>query len=203
MKRNLIFKGFVFATFLVTLSGCTSSAGENVRNISNNSTTSNNSTANVSVRNSGNRSVNMQNSPEKTETKNEINTNIDELAKNVNLPVRPSEAVWKKKTMDNESGAVPGPNDYYLTAVLKYTDADIEKLKDATGQNKDEVSKGIIELEQWFPEEIKKLAKDIDGEKLLPGEKYDAEKFMRSPFRNGTLSRIEDSNYFVLNLYST
>lgn len=197
MKRNLIFKGFIFAIFLALLLGCTSSTVENVRNIPNNSPT------NVSVRNNDNQNVNMQNSLEKNEMKNETNTDIDELAKNINLPVRPSEVVWKKKTMDNEQGAVPGPNDYYLNAVLKYSDADIEKLKEATGQNKDEVSKGIIELEEWFPEDIKKLAKDIDGEKLLPGEKYDAEKFMRSPYRNGTLSRIEGSNYFVLNLYST
>lgn len=140
----------------------------------------------------------MQNSPENKEN---ISRDIDELAKNINLPVRPSEAVWKKKALGNPESRVPGPTDYLLVAVLKYDDAGIETLKAKIGQN--ETVKGIAEIQDWFPEDLKNLARDFDNEKLLSGEKYDAKSFARPPYLNGTLLRVNGANYFVLTLFST
>lgn len=139
----------------------------------------------------------MQSSPKTNET---ISRDVEELAKNINLPLRPTEAVWKKTLRNNEDGLVPGPNDYYLSAVLKFDDADAEKI---AGQEKDDFEKGAVEIEEWFPEELKKIGKDFDGEKLLSGEKYDVKNFSRAPFSNGTLVRVSGTNYFILNLHST
>ena len=138
----------------------------------------------------------MQNSPE---NKDVISKDIDELAKNINLPVRPAEAVWQKKTLGNAESRVPGPTDYLLVAVLKYDDADIEKV---TGQSTEKTVKSVGEIQDWFPEDLKSLAQDFDNEKLLSGEKYDAKSFARAPYLNGTLLRVNGSNYFVLTLFS-
>lgn len=202
MTKNNIYSGFAFLIIfgvLILLTGCLQSPDEKTPadNV-NRSTPSISRTEDNKTTDNG--TTNMQNSPE---NKNDIETDIDELAKNINLPVRPSEAIWKKTKKDNEQGRIPGPNDYYLIAVLKYSDSEIEDLKEKTGQNKEEFTRGIDELQDWFPEEVKKLAKDIDGENLLPIEKYDAGAFVKSPYSKGTLSRVEGSNYFVLNLFSS
>lgn len=138
----------------------------------------------------------MQNPPE---NKDVISKDIDELAENINLPVRPAEAVWQKKTLGNPESRVPGPTDYLLVAVLKYDDADIEKV---TGQSTEKAVKGVGEIQDWFPEDLKSRAQDFDNEKLLSGEKCDAKSFARAPFLNGTLLRVNGSNYFILTLFS-
>lgn len=186
MNGNFVFRGFIIALFAgnaVFSAGCPASNPQNSLN---------ESLTNV------NRQSNMQNSPE---NKDVINSDIDELAKNINLPVRPIEAVWTKKTLGNPESRVPGPTDYLLVAVLKYDDAGIETLKAKIVQS--DTVKGVAEIQGWFPADLKNLARDFDNEKLLSGEKYDAKSFARPPYLNGTLLRVNGSNYFVLTLFST
>lgn len=195
MKTNSVLKTLTLLVLLlgnaVVFSGCPSSAKQNSSNAANNSATGDTET-----------NKNMANLQNTENTQEDVSTDIDQLAKNINLPVRPAQVVWKKKTMNNEGGDIPGPNDYLLTAVLKYSDADIGKLEEKTGRNKNETAQGTAEIEEWFPADVKSSAKEINGEKSLTGEKYDAKAFARSPYNNGTLLRVGNSNYFVLKLFS-
>ncbi len=184
MKENFVTKGFLFV-FIMGISliflGCPT---RNPLDSQNDSEAKNT------------RQDNMESSPENTET---ISKDIDELAKNINLPVRPAEAVWKKKTLGNPESTIPGPSDYLLVAVLKYDEAEIEKIIE---QTKEKPVKGVVQTEDWFPEDLKNLAQDFENEKLLSGEKYDTKSFARSPYLNGTILRVNGSNYFVLTLFS-
>lgn len=195
VKNNSVLKTLMLFGFLLgpafVFSGCPLSAGQNSPIVADSSTTDNTKT-----------NKNMANLQNTENTEEKVSTDIDQLAENINLPVRPEQVFWKKKIMNNEGSDVPGPNDYLLIAVLKYSDADIEKLEEETGYSKNESANGVAEIEEWFPADLKASAKETDGEKSLTGEKYDAATFARSPFNNGSLLRIEKSNYFVLKLFS-
>src|SRR5688572_2219875 len=95
MSEYLIFRIFIiFALCANTVFSSACPAAANSQN------SRNESPANV------NRERNMQNPPE---NKDVISKDIDELAENINLPARPAEAVWKKKTLGNPESRVPGP----------------------------------------------------------------------------------------------
>ena len=132
----------------------------------------------------------------------EVKIDLAELEKQINLPVRPSEVKWAAETFNNETGAVPGPNDYRLTALLKYDEKSVAELTKKLESETAEKSSGRTDVKTWFPDEIKNQAKTVGGRQFLEGEKYPIESFARGNYRNGVLIRVGTSNYFVLNLFS-
>lgn len=151
------------------------------------------------INNQSNISRNMN---ESTAKNVEVKTDFEGLEKQIKLPVRPSEVKWTAEFFDNSKGAVPGPNDYRLTALLKYDDKDIPELVKKLSTEIADTSLGNTELKAWFPEEVKSEAKTIDGRTYLEGAKYSPEEFLRPPYQNGNLIRVGKTNYFVLNLFS-
>jgi hypothetical protein len=132
----------------------------------------------------------------------EVKTDIEGLEKQINLPVRPSEVKWTAEVFDNSKGAVPGPTDYRLTALLKYDDRSAAELMGKLRTEIVDTSLGNADVKSWFPEEVKKEAKTIDGRTYLEGEKYSPAAFLNAKYRNGNLIRVGNTNYFVLNLFS-
>lgn len=155
--------------------------------------------ANTTVNNQSNASRNMN---ESTAKNVEVRTDIENLEKQINLPVRPQEVVWTAEIFDNSKGAVPGPTDYRLTALLKYDEKSAAELKQKLGAEIMEKSLGNADVKPWFPDEVKKEAKTVDGRTYLEGEKYSPESFFKSNYRNGNLIRVGNTNYFVLNVFS-
>jgi len=139
---------------------------------------------------------------ESTAQKTEVKTSVEELEKQINLPVRPSEVKWTAEFFDNSRGAVPGPNDYKLTALLKYDEKSAAELIKKLDTEIMEQSLGNADVQAWFPEEVKNTAKTIDNRKFLEGAKYSPKAFFRAPYQNGELIRVGETNYFVLNLFS-
>jgi hypothetical protein len=154
---------------------------------------------NVAVNNQPNASRNMN---ESSAPNVEVKTDIEGLEKQINLPVRPSEAKWTAEVFDNSKGAVPGPTDYRLTALLKYDDKSAAELMEKLRAEIVDRSLGNADVKSWFPDEVKKEAKTVDGRTYLEGEKYSLAGFFKSNYRNGTLIRVGSTNYFVLNLFS-
>lgn len=177
---------FSFALILISLSltACNSS---------------NTPTVNDAANNQPNASRNMNQSNAQNV---EVKTDLAELEKQINLPIRPSEVKWMAETFDNETGAVPGPNDYRLTALLKYDEKSAAELTRKIESETADKSFGRTDVKSWFPDEIKNQAKTVDGRQFLEGEKYPVDGFARGNYRNGVLIRIGTSNYFVLNLFS-
>jgi hypothetical protein len=149
-----------------------------------------------------NKSQTSRNMNESTAQNVEVRTDLEGLEKQINLPVRPSEVKWTAEFFDNSKGAVPGPDDYRLTVLLKYDDrgaAELIKILEAPAPEK---STGNTDVKAWFPDEVKSEAKTIDGRTYLEGAKYLPGGFVRAPYQNGNLIRVGTTNYFVLNLFS-
>jgi len=149
-----------------------------------------------------NNQTKLRNMNESTAQKTEVKTSVEELEKQINLPVRPSEVKWTAEFFDNSRGAVPGPNDYKLTALLKYDEKSAAELIKKLDTEIMEQSLGNADVQAWFPEEVKNTAKTIDNRKFLEGAKYSPKAFFRAPYQNGELIRVGETNYFVLNLFS-
>jgi hypothetical protein len=155
--------------------------------------------ANTTVNNQSNASRNMN---ESTAKNVEVRTDIENLEKQINLPVRPQQVIWTAEIFDNSKGTVPGPSDYRLTALLKYDEKSAAELTQKLGAEIMETSLGNADVKPWFPDEVKSEAKTIDGRTYLEGAKYSPDGFLRSPYRNGNLIRLGKTNYFVLNVFS-
>lgn len=143
---------------------------------------------------------NMNQSTAKAETK----TDIEALAKTINLPVRPQEAKWQSKTMGtNATPSVPGPSDYVLTAVLKYSDSDVQELIKKLNAVPTDKKLANAEVEEWFPEEVKKAAKTVEGKEKIEGANYAPDAFLRSPYSNGKVLRVGETNYFIVKVFTS
>jgi glucose/arabinose dehydrogenase len=155
--------------------------------------------ADKTVNNQSNASRNMN---ESTAKNVEVRTDVENLEKQINLPARPQEVVWTAEILDNSKGAVPGPTDYRLTALLKYDEKSAAELAQKLDAQTTEKSLGNADVKPWFPDEVKKEAKTEDGRTYLEGAKYSPDGFLRAPYRTGNLIRIGKTNYFVLNVFS-
>ncbi|HQU82395.1 MAG TPA: hypothetical protein PKY59_04680 [Pyrinomonadaceae bacterium] len=149
-----------------------------------------------------NRQTNPRNMNESNVKTTEVKTSIEELEKQINLSVRPSEVKWVAEIFDNSKGMIPGPNDYRLTALLKYDDKTTAELVKKLELETSEKSLGNTDIKEWFPEEVKNSAKTMDNRKFLEGAKYQPKSFFRGTYQNGDLIKVGETNYFVLNLFS-
>lgn len=133
----------------------------------------------------------------------DVSRDIEALGKTIGLPVRPRAAVWNAQKLGNANNQVPGPTDYRLVAVFEFDEAGVKTLLEKIGETSPAAA---VRIENWFPEELKKAAEtsksNAANDPELEGKKYDADLFLRSPYTNGTLTRIDQTNYFVLRLLS-
>lgn len=141
------------------------------------------------------------------EVNDNVNINVDpnanvaednetELNNLVNLPFDPVENLYREDTQTDPSGNnTPAPA-RQLTAVLKFSDEDTEKLiEKLTSDGEGFESK--IDSEPWFPAEL--IAKSqTSGDESIKGTGYKADLFYKPPFNSGSLTRVNDTNYFVL-----
>ncbi len=117
----------------------------------------------------------------------------------VKLPFTPEENVWRvaKPGKDANSNRVPGPNDYQLTAVLKFSDEDKAALLESLGGKAPFPT--TVAPESWFPAEL--IAKgETSGDSTLKGVAYPATNFLKTPYSEGNLIQINETDYFVLRL---
>jgi hypothetical protein len=56
-----------------------------------------------------------------------------------------------------------------------------------------------VDTEQWFPAELIAQSQ-LSGNETLKGNAYAPTDFIQLPYKNGRLIKIENSNYFVLEL---
>lgn len=135
--------------------------------------------------------------------------NIEGLLNIIRLPEIPEEVVWKEEVVGSDSNRVPGPNDRKLIAVLRYIDKETEDKelgKSKTrlmallekGKNNGEVE---VPTEEWFPEELVARAQ-LSGNESVKGISYSASDFVNIPYGNGRITHIENTDYFILELFT-
>ncbi len=124
-----------------------------------------------------------------SEKTNPPSDNVEELLDLVRLPEIPEEVVWLE-----DKNSKPKR----LVAVLKYTAQTAPKIVALEEKNKPP-EQNEVGLENWFPEELTAQAQ-LSGTETLKGTAYGANEFFNIPFGNGKITRIEGTDYFVLEL---
>jgi len=119
------------------------------------------------------------------ETTNSPNTNVEELGLLVRVPYDAEDIVWKDYASHKK-----------LIAVLRFSTADCERIV-ADAQNYRKPESVSIQSESWFPDELVAQG-DISGDDTLKGISYGANAFLQDPFNEGSIIRVEGTNYFVL-----
>lgn len=130
-------------------------------------------------------SANAANSnSEKTTT---TKTNIEELGMLINIPYETDEIVWRDY-----------PAQKKLVAVLHFSTSDGDKLV-ADSQRYRAPEAVSVQCEPWFPDEL--IANGgLSGDVTLKGTSYGANAFFQDSFNEGRVIRIEDTNYFLLEM---
>ena len=139
-----------------------------------------NITANSSVANS--QAVNPADS-------NAVKDDLEDFRQIVKLPFEPEEVVWREESPDGKKKT---------TAVLRFAPPDTEKIAAQAGTYR-AGTPAVIETETWFPAELIAQSQ-LSGDETVKGTTYAANDFLQPPYMNGKLTRIENSDYFVLEL---
>lgn len=139
---------------------------------------------------SANRSVNSQGSAssnQANENVNAVRSNVEELGLIVNVPYETEDVVWKEDKSRKK-----------ITAVLRFSPADSTKLV-AEAENIRGPEPASISSDTWFPAELIAQS-EMSGDDNLNGRSYAADQFFQEPFSSGRIVRIENTDYFVLEL---
>lgn len=131
-----------------------------------------------------------------------VQDNIEELGKIVKLPFVPEEATYAETNPNdkNTEPRVPAPNEKRLVAVLKFSGEDAALIVAAAEKYKSPAPSDV-DAETWFPPELVAKSQET-GDEFLKGIGYAPNDFIQSPYLNGKLTRLNDTNYFVLELTS-
>ncbi len=118
---------------------------------------------------------------------------IEELERIIKLPLHPEEATWRETGLNDQNG------EKKLTIVLKFLPEDADKI---TGQSeKYKTADNVdVDAEDWFPAELIAQSQ-ISGDVNLKGKSYAANDFFQPPYTNGKITRIENTDYFILELF--
>ena len=120
-----------------------------------------------------------------SEPSNSVKSNAEELGNLVNMPYESDDVVWKQ---DSEGKR--------LIAVLLLSQADSARLV-AEAEKIKPGQPSTVSTETWFPAEL--IAKGgLSGDDDLKGTAYVANEFLRDPYTNGRITRVEGTDYFVL-----
>lgn len=114
---------------------------------------------------------------------------IENLLELVRLPVIPEEVVWREDTSISPKK---------LVAVLKFEPEELSNFTAIVEKNKlsDSIEVGV---ESWFPQELTAQSQ-LSGEGLIKGTPYAANEFYNIPYGSGRITRIQGTDFFVLEL---
>lgn len=118
----------------------------------------------------------------------------------IKVPFVPAEVVFVEQAAAAEPGRSPGPNDKKLRAVILYEKEDADMLA-AEAAKLAEPTAVEIDADTWFPAELVSQSELNEGQKLK-GKAYPADMLFQAPYLAGTLVRIDETNYFVVEMYT-
>ncbi len=155
---------------------------------------------------SGNKTANANASaPNANQTVNSsgetiVQDDVEELARIIKLPLLPEEATYSetKPPSKNAASQNSAPHEKRLVAVLRFSPEDAAKIV-AAAEKYQSPAPSDIDAETWFPPELVAKSQET-GDEFLKGNAYAANDFLQPPYQTGKLTRVNDSNYFVLEL---
>lgn len=123
-----------------------------------------------------------------------------ELGKIIKLPLLPEETIFWEENLNNSEIGNQNPvlKGKKIVAVLRYSPENsaqiishIEKIKAPIDSE--------VDAESRFPAEL--IARSqLSGDESLKGKSYAADDFFQTPYTNGKITRVEGTDYFVLEL---
>ncbi len=125
-----------------------------------------------------------------------VKDNSDELSALIKLPFQPEDVVWKEFVSDKPGGQ----QGKRLLAVFQLTAEDSKKLVDRAAKIKPGTPVSLPS-EKWFPTELVTQS-EIGGEQGIQAMSYPADEFFLPPYTEGTLSRVDNTDFFVLELFA-
>lgn len=165
-----------FISFLLTIGFLSACSGN--KNASVNSSISN-----------GNQSVNST-------SEIAAQDDVEELGKVIKLPFAPSEATYNESDLNKDKSG----GNKKLVAALKFSSADANQIAASAAQYKSPAP-ADVDAEDWFPPELVAKSQET-GDASLKGIEYAPNDFLQPPYTKGRLTRINDTDYFVLELSS-
>ena len=118
---------------------------------------------------------------------NATKTNVEELGMLVNVPYESEEVFWRDDQQNKK-----------LIAVLRFSQPEANRLL-ADAEKVHPPQQVTINPESWFPPELVAQS-DASGEDTLNGKAYAANSFFQDPYNSGRIVKIDDSDYFILEL---
>ena len=115
--------------------------------------------------------------------------NIEEFGLLVRLPFEPEEVAWEEK-----------PDQKKLLAVVRFTAENAQKMAAEVAKNGTPVAE-ILTVESWYPNELIAQS-ELTGESTVKGQSYPAEPFLNPPYTKGKITRVENTDYFILQISS-
>lgn len=132
---------------------------------------------------------------------NAVKDSVDELELTIKMPFHPEEAVWREDVLGKMGDSrVPAPTDKKLTAVLRFLKDDAAKITEQAEKYKP-AAPATIPTEKWFPAELIAQSQ-TSGDETIKGASYPANDFLNPPYSDGKITRIEGTDYFVLELFA-
>ncbi len=122
--------------------------------------------------------------------------NADELRTLIRLPYDPEDLVWK----EYPANASNGGSRRRLLAVLQFSPADSRKIVESAAKIRPG-SPISLSSEDWFPKELVTQSEMSSGEGIQ-ATAYAANDFLLPPFDQGSLSHVNDTDFFVLELFA-
>lgn len=114
--------------------------------------------------------------------------NIEEFADLVQLPFEPDEVAW------NDDGGKS------LTAVVRFSAENASKMADELATFGPPMP-ATVAVESWFPAELIALS-DLSGESVVKGQSFPAGAFLKPPYTGGKITRVDGTDYFILQISS-
>ena len=130
-----------------------------------------------------------------------VKSDVDELEMLIKIPFHPQDADWFEEPLGKaDNGRVPGPTDRKLTAVLHFSKADADNIV-AQAEKHRPPTPETMNTETWFPAELIAQSQ-TSGDETLKGMTYGANDFYNPPYMDGKITRIEGTDYFLLELFT-
>lgn len=117
------------------------------------------------------------------------NDNLEELGDLMKIPFETTDGRWREETVDGVRK---------LSVVIRFEKDEADKLELDSAKH-GEPQAVEISMQDWFPNELRTQS-DYSMNSTLKGKAYPPNEVLLAPFNSGRLIRIEDNDFFIIEL---
>ena len=118
------------------------------------------------------------------------NTNAEELGLLINFGWETEDLAWKKDDARKT-----------LVAAFRLSPDDAKKLSEQLAAKGQGAPKEVA-VEEWFPSELIAQGETSGGSSTVPATAFPAADLFQPPYTEGTISRVNETDYFIVELHA-